>query len=700
MTSSTDAEPPGRVGNARALPPRLSAKGLRSGTNGHAVAQPGLGLPGERSPGRVEDLEAYVRSDWWRVIFDKLYLKTDGDVFENDRNTRSEVDALISAAGLRPRDRVLDLCCGQGRHALELARRGFRGVTGVDLSPYLIGLARRRARAAGLDVRFLESDARNFGVAGEQFDCVAILGNSFGYFDRPEDDALLLRRARSFLCANGRLVIDLVDGEWLRAHFERRSWEWVDGRALVCRERSLSGDGGRLVTREIILNADNGVLADRFFAERLYSRAGIENLLEGLGFEAVRFLDPPDVQSDRETDLGMMARRQLVIARAKAGPAVLRARNPREIVVVWGDPRLPDSVKPDGRFGRDDLRTVERLRDALAELPEYRFRYVDDHAKLMSLLRSARPDLVLNLCDEGYRNDAAMEPHVPALLDLLGIPYTGAGPACLTLCYDKSVVRGIAASLGIQVPEEISIDADDSVAEASTQFPALIKPCRGDNSVGIDHRSVVRTPGEASDAIRRLRHLLPGCPILMQEYLEGREYSLGVVGNPGRPYELLPVLEVDYSALDPELPPILAYASKWDPTSPYATQIRYKPAALAEEVERRLVNQALRLLERLGCRDYARFDFRADGQGRIKLLEVNPNPGWCWDGKFSIMAGFAELSYPNLLRLILQAAEHRHSLSCARASTSTEHQPARNRESGECGCNGIATPARKIRRAG
>jgi D-alanine-D-alanine ligase len=664
MTSTAETEPPGRTGKVRTLSSGFSPGGLAP-ANDLAASQPEPGLSGKHRLGQVEDLECHVRPDWWRVIFDELYLKTDGDVFENDRNTRAEVDALIAAAGLRPRDRVLDLCCGQGRHALELARRGFRDVTGVDMSPYLIGLARRRARTTGASVRFLESDARECQLSGERFHCVAILGNSFGYFDRREDDALLLRRAREFLSAKGRLVLELVDGDWLRAHFERRSWEWIGGRALVCRERSLSKDGGRLITRETVLSADHGVIADRFFAERLYGHAEIQELLESLGFEAVRFLEPPDVQSDRESDLGMMARRHLVVARAKAGPANRRARKPRDVVVVLGDPRLPDSVKPGGRYGQDDLQTVERLRAALAELSDFRFRYVDHHAELLPLLGAARPELVLNLCDEGYKNDAAMESHVPALLDLLGIPYTGAGPACLVMCYDKSVVRSIAVSLGIPVPEEISVSEDDALAGIATPLPALIKPCRGDNSVGIDHRSVAHTPDETIDAVRRLRRRLPGSPILIQEYLEGSEYSLGIIGNPGRPFELLPLLEVDYSALDPGLPPILAYASKWDPMSPCARQITYKRAVLLADVERGLAHQAIRLFERLDCRDYARIDFRADANGRIKLLEVNPNPGWCWDGKLNIMAGFAGLRYPDLLRLILQAAEHRLSLGHA-----------------------------------
>jgi D-alanine-D-alanine ligase len=252
-----------------------------------------------------------------------------------------------------------------------------------------------------------------------------------------------------------------------------------------------------------------------------------------------------------------------------------------------------------------------------------------------------------------------MEAHVPALLDILGIPYTGAGPACLTLCYDKAAVRGLAAAIGIAVPDEIFIAADDPLKTIQTLFPALIKPCLGDNSVGIDECSVVDTPAAARDVIGRLRHALPGRPLLVQEFLGGAEYTVGVIGNPDGKFDLLPILEVDYSRLDAALPRILAYASKFQPDSPYATAIAYKKAGLPAETERHLADQSKRLFRRLGCRDYARFDFRAAGNGEIKLLEANPNPGWCWDGKLNRMAGLAGLTYADLLRLILAAAERR-----------------------------------------
>src|SRR5690606_10660509 len=224
-----------------------------------------------RTLGPLSDLERHLPSEWWRSLFDALYLKTDGDVVENRENTRAEIDMLVASAGLVPDDRVLDLCCGQGRHSLELASRGFRKVTGIDRSRYLIRLARRRARGLDLPVSFREGDARKFRVPESSFDCVAMMGNSFGYFDNVEDDRQVLERIKRALRSDGTLVMDLADGEWMAQHYERRSWEWIDQTQLVCRERSLSGDGTRLVSREVVVDAEKGVIADQFYAERLYT---------------------------------------------------------------------------------------------------------------------------------------------------------------------------------------------------------------------------------------------------------------------------------------------------------------------------------------------------------------------------------------------------------------------------------------------
>jgi D-alanine-D-alanine ligase len=456
-------------------------------------------------------------------------------------------------------------------------------------------------------------------------------------------------------------VLDITDGAYMADHFERRSWEWIDEHHFVCRERSLSADRERLISREVIVHDEIGVIADQFYAERLYTRDSIAKLLERCGFRNIRHHGSAESVSDRDQDLGMMARRLLISADAPIKPA----KKPRgkvaeiDVTVLLGDPRLPDPVKLGGKFNPEDMETVRRLKDALSELGAYRFRYLDNHATIERDLATLETDLVFNLCDEGLNNDAFKELHVPAVLEIRGLPYTGGGPGCLATCYDKGLVRAVAQSLDVPVPLETYIRTGDQGATLPSVFPAFLKPNYGDSSIGITKDAVVRNERQLLDYLGYLRASFPKRPILVQEYLTGAEYSVALVGNPHQGLRALPILEVDYTQLDKSLPQILGYESKWEPTSPYWTQIRYREATLTDTLQQQMIDHSVKLFERLNCRDYARFDFRADAQGEIKLLEVNPNPGWCWDGKVNLMAGFQGMRYPELLGAILQTAVER-----------------------------------------
>ena len=618
-----------------------------------------------RTFGPVPDLERHLPEEWWRTLFNSVYLKTDGDVVENDDNTTNEVDQLIRIAGLESNDRILDLCCGQGRHSLELASRGFRHIFGVDRSRYLIRLARKRAKDKSLDASFHEGDARRFRLKQSDFHCVALLGNSFGYFEREEDDLAVLDAVKRALAPGGTLVLDIADGEWMRRKFSPRSWEWIDETHFVCRERSLASDDRRLISREVVVHAERGVIVDQFYAERLYSRSEIMQLLSDTGFINPRQHAELEAGSDRNQDLGMMAHRIIVSAESPRTSKISSNNGgPRfkDVTVVLGDPRLPDQCKRGGQFNSEDVETVNRLKAALNELTEYRVRYYDNHQSLLANIRADEPNFVFNLCDEGFKNDAFKELHIPAYLELLGIPYSGAAPASLGLCYNKALVRSVAEVMDIPVPLETYVEPDDQSATLPSVLPAVIKPNFGDSSVGITCDSVVHTPAQFISRIDQMRLEFPGTPLLIQEYLGGAEYSVGIIGNPGQGFQFLPILEVDYSQLDDGLPWILGYESKWLPDSPYWSKIRYFEANLDEDTIRKLCDYSGRLFERLGCRDYARFDFRADSNGTIKLLEANPNPGWCWDGKFNYMAEFAGMRYADLLRQIIEAAQSRYSI--------------------------------------
>ncbi len=331
---------------------------------------------------------------------------------------------------------------------------------------------------------------------------------------------------------------------------------------------------------------------------------------------------------------------------------------PRDLVVVLlGDPNLPDPSKPGNAFTPDDFFQVQKLREALAEIESVRFELWNDHTTLLTRLQTERPRFVLNFCDTGFRNNSRHELHIPALLEMLNIPYSGSGPVALGLCYDKALVRAVAAAHGIPVADEVFLQGDTALPEFS--YPAFIKPNSGDGSVGITEDSIVHNAGDAANYLAKLRRELPGVDVLMQEFLSGSEYGVGLIGNAGTGFTMLPPLEVDYGGLDPNLPQLLTYSSKTDPDSPYWNQIGFREAELPTKVRQALQAWCAQLFQRLQLRDYGRFDFRADAAGQIKLMEVNPNPAWCWDGKLAHMGRAAGISHSGLLRMILEAARVR-----------------------------------------
>ena len=620
------------------------------------------------SLGPVEDLESYVKSDWWRHIFNANYLRTDGDVVEDADITELEVTAFLSMLKVNTESRFLDVCCGQGRHSLELARRGYTKVTGIDRSHYLISRARSRARQQALSINFREGDARQLRFSDDAFDIVYLAGNSFGYFESVEDDILVLREIRRVLCPHGQLLIDFTDGDYLREHYQARSWEWIDKNHFVCRERSLSSSGDRLISREVITHTTKGVIADQFYAERLYSELELRQILSDCGFrsdEATNF----STLSKRNQDLGMMAQRIILVAQSQKTEAAkpnLR-KKVRNVVVAMGDHRRTDTVKPGSHFDADDFYTINALKKALAQLDEYKFTYLDEHDTFIKTLceQSKKIDFVFNLCDEGFNNEAMNELHVPALLDMLSIPYSGGDPQCLAYCYDKSLVRGIAAEMDIPVPAAFNVLPEDSTfISLPIELPVIVKPNFGDSSVGINVKSICHNVNELEGAIARVREVVGyDEPILVEQFLSGKDISVGIIGNPPGDYLVLPIIEEDYSQLPADLPHICGYEAKWDEDSVYFKLVKSIPADLPDETVGFLTASCCKLFERLGCQDYARFDWRLDSNGTPRLLEANPNPGWCWDGHLARMAEIAGLSYKDMLAKILDAAEQRHNLA-------------------------------------
>ncbi len=646
-----------------AKPNSAAKKNRKTGGNSLRKRQPRT----PRSLGSVVNLEEHVQPDWWRRIFNSLYVKTDGDVVEDDSVTRSEVALFSEILQLDQGDKVLDLCCGQGRHSLELARRGHESIEGIDRSRYLVQKARSRAAREGLGARFREGDARKLPYKPDTFDVVMILGNSFGYFDSIQDDMTVLKEVLRILKPWGKLLIDATDGAYLRENYQARSWEWIDKNLFVCRERSLSLDGQRLISREVVTHVEKGVLADQFYGERLYDAAALRELLSKSGFASVTLHGSFSPESQRNQDLGMMEKRIIVtgVAKKEWTPVKRRQKTVRHVAVLMGDPTKADPMKPMCIFDEDDYYTIDEMKGALRGLKDFRFTYMSKHDTLIYDLMSAKAkvDLVFNLCDEGFNNNPRHELHVPAVLEMLGIPFTGAGPQCLCTCYDKSLTRGLAQEMGVPVPQALLVKPEDNILELTFGFPAIVKPNFGDSSFGITQKSICNNVMELVGAVNDIREKFGyDKPVLIEEFLTGKDLSVGIIGNPPDSYRVLPIIEEDYSALPADLPRVCGYEAKWLPDSPY-WKIKSIPAELPEDTEKLLTESCLKLFERLECRDYSRFDWRLDSNGDPKLLEVNPNPGWCWDGHLAKMAAVQGITYREMLAAILDAAERRIGIS-------------------------------------
>jgi len=613
--------------------------------------------------GPVENLESYVKADWWKHLFNANYLRTDGDVVSDETITINEIDLFLKILSPEKNSFILDLCCGQGRHSIELAKRGFKNIVGIDRSHYLINKARSINLSEGFGITFKEGDARKQPFTNDKFDFVLILGNSFGYFETMSDDVRVLNEVLRVLKPSGKVLIDITDGNYMMKNYEPRSWEWIDKSYFVCRERSLSKDSQRLISREVITHVKKGVIADQFYAERLYTDEKIKKLLKKCGFVDIELEQELLTGSQRNQDLGMMGRRLILVGTADKEWSLVKEPHKavQSVAVLMGDPRKQDKIKPNATFDEDDLYTINELKKALSKIHNFKFLYFDNHNTLINdLSKIKKYDLIFNLCDEGFNNEPTKELHVPALLEVAQIHFTGGTPQCLAYCYDKSLVRGIAEEMDIPIPRALFIKPEDTnFIELTISFPVIVKPNYGDSSYGITQDSVCYNIESLENAINVIREKFGyQQPILVEEFLTGKDISVGIIGNPPNSYLTLPIIEEDYSELPEGLPRICGYEAKWDPNSPY-WKIKSIPAKLLPDTERFLIASCIKLFERLGCRDYARFDWRLDNNRTPRLLEANPNPGWCWDGHLAKMAKIAGITYTGMMQKIIEAAMER-----------------------------------------
>ena len=249
-----------------------------------------------------------VTPDWWKTMFDEVYLLTDARSVCDEEITCREVDLICELLPIRSGHKILDLCGGNGRHSLELCARGFAGCTLLDYSFYLIDCARTRAVECNYQINFIRADARSTGLPPDSFDHVLIMGNSMGYVQEHSADRQIMAEALRVLHSGGWVLIDVTDGAQVRASLNPTAWHEIGADIVVCRERKM--EGNTLYAREIVLSKQKGVIRDCTYAIRLYESRAIWDLLEQAGFEQVK-LHTDFSPHQRPGDYGFMNYRML-----------------------------------------------------------------------------------------------------------------------------------------------------------------------------------------------------------------------------------------------------------------------------------------------------------------------------------------------------------------------------------------------------
>lgn len=332
---------------------------------------------------------------------------------------------------------------------------------------------------------------------------------------------------------------------------------------------------------------------------------------------------------------------------------------PVRVAVLLPDPRLPYAFASTGWLGEADTQAARRVEEALAGLDGFHGTVLDDHGRMIDQLRAGSFDIALNFCDTGFYNEDLIS-NVPALCEILHLPVTGASAVALDTSRDKFLTGALADRMGIPVPREYLVDLEAKDWPLPEDYPVLIKPNVGGGSYGITQDCLVNNEEEARDRLKWMAEHIRPPEAGIQEFLTGRELTVSVLGNPETGLEVLPPAEVDYSRLDRDLPRVFTYGGKYDPGSRYYAQLEHRQGELDHATLDWLHDICRLLFTRLRCRDYARIDFRADGKGQLKLLDVNPNPSWQWDARLAMSAGWAGYSYPDLIRRILEAALDRY----------------------------------------
>ncbi len=308
---------------------------------------------------------------------------------------------------------------------------------------------------------------------------------------------------------------------------------------------------------------------------------------------------------------------------------------------------------PDDQAEFDSPETIHAIKNALESLGHEVVMIEADHNAL-SKLHASRPDIVFNIA-EGLGGECR-ESQIPILCEMLGIPYTGSGPLALAITLDKAKTKEILSCYGIATPKFQVFTKPGEPLDPRLRFPFIVKPnCEG-SSKGITNDCLVRNEEELREKLRQVTGIYRQ-PALVEEFLEGREFTVSLIGN-GNP-EILPIVEVCFDCLPEGINRFDSYEVKWKYDSPDSGYDLVKcPADIPEQLEKEIKKVCIEAYRALGCRDFSRIDLRLDSKGAPNIIEVNALAGLIPDpmenSRFPKSCYAAGMSYTEIIGRILQ----------------------------------------------
>lgn len=280
----------------------------------------------------------------------------------------------------------------------------------------------------------------------------------------------------------------------------------------------------------------------------------------------------------------------------------------------------------------------------------------NDTELLIKTLQRRDFDIIFNLV-ESFHHESEPEMYVAGLYELFRVPYTGAGPRALGNCLNKIHTKQLLKSYGIRVPRYKVVSSLPINNPIRIPYPLIVKPVHEDASAGIENESVVQNRKQLLARIEFIHRYFKQ-PALIEQYIDGREFNVSVVGN--TPPVTLPVSEIDFSGMPDHLHKIVSYQAKWMPEHvAYKSTVPVCPARIPQRLSHELSRIAMTCTRIMGTRDYARVDMRVTSDESIYVLEVNPNPDISRDAGFMRAASAYGWDHAETLRRIIYFAYDR-----------------------------------------